>query len=80
MANHALLNNVEHQHLKINPARSTHLGDGVWYSETFVSEFRVAQAHYPIFFTKDDTTNTFSHSTHVYKLCKVWSRTYVQGM
>jgi hypothetical protein len=60
MANHALLNNVEHQHLKINPARSTHLGDGVWYSETFVSEFRVAQAHYPIFFTKDDITNTFS--------------------
>lgn len=60
MANHALLNNVDHQHLKINPARSTHLGDGVWYSETFVSEFRAAQAHYPIFFTKNKTSNAFS--------------------
>lgn len=60
MANNALLNNVDHQHLKINPARSTQLDDGVWYSETFVSEFRVAQAHYPIFFTKNDTTNVFT--------------------
>ena len=60
MANHALLNNIDHQHLKINFARSPQMGDGLWYSETFVSEFRAVQAHYPIFFVKNDTTNSFS--------------------
>jgi hypothetical protein len=60
MSNHALLNNVEHQHLKINPQRSAQLGDGFWYSETFPSEFKAVQAHYPIFFSKDDATNMFS--------------------
>lgn len=60
MANIALLNNIDHQHLKINPARSPSTGDGQWYSETFVSEFRAVQAHYPIFFVKDDKTKRFS--------------------
>lgn len=60
MANHALLNNIDHQHLKINFARSPQMGDGLWYSETFVSEFRAVQAHYLIFFVKNDTTNSFS--------------------
>ena len=60
MANIALLNNIDHQHLKINPARSSSTGEGLWYSETFVSEFRAVQAHYPIFFVKNDKANRFT--------------------
>ncbi|WP_440874137.1 SapC family protein [Thalassotalea sp. PLHSN55] len=59
MANHVLLNNIEHQSLKINPAHSEQLGDNLWFSPTFPAEFRSVQAHYPIFFHKDSQTGQF---------------------
>jgi len=59
MANHALLNNVEHKNLKIITTRSADLGDNVMSSTTFPKEFRSVQAHYPIFFHKQADTGQF---------------------
>ncbi|QBY03252.1 multidrug transporter [Thalassotalea sp. HSM 43] len=59
MANHALLNNVEHKDVKVITKRSAQYGDNMWYSMTFPQEFRSAQAYYPIFFTKDPGTGKF---------------------
>ncbi|XPF94476.1 SapC family protein [Colwellia sp. RE-S-Sl-9] len=59
MANHVLLNNIEHKDLKINAERSAVMGDNVWYAQTFPMEFRSAQAHYPILFHKDSNTGQF---------------------
>jgi hypothetical protein len=59
MANHVLLNNIEHKDLKINGERTAKMGDNVWYAQTFPMEFRSAQAHYPILFQKDSNTGQF---------------------
>jgi len=59
MANHVLLNSIEHKNLKINGERSEAMGDNVWYAQTFPMEFRSAQAHYPILFQKDSNTGQF---------------------
>ncbi|MCI2283535.1 SapC family protein [Colwellia sp. MSW7] len=59
MANHVLLNNIEHKELKINSERSAAMGDNVWFAQTFPMEFRSAQAHYPILFQKDNNTGQF---------------------
>ena len=52
MANTALLNNVEHKHLRVDTRRRTGLGDDVMFALTFPAEFRNVQAHYPIVFRK----------------------------
>ena len=52
MANHALLNNIEHRHLRIDSRRAAALGDDVMSAPTFPAEFRNVQAHYPIVFHK----------------------------
>ncbi len=52
MANHKLLNNVEHKDLRIVTTRSAALGDDVMSALTFPAEFRNLQAHYPIVFLK----------------------------
>ena len=52
MANHALLNNIEHRHLRIDSRRTAALGDDVMSAPTFPAEFRNVQAHYPIVFHK----------------------------
>jgi hypothetical protein len=52
MTNNALLNNVEHQHLRVDTRRGIGLGDDVMYALTFPAEFRSVQAHYPIVFRK----------------------------
>lgn len=59
MAKHALVNNQEHQDIKVITKRSEELGDNVWFALTFPMEFRSAQAHYPIFFNKDPNTGKF---------------------
>lgn len=59
MANHALLNNVDHKNLKIITTRSADFGDNVMYTMTFADEFRSIQAHYPIFFHKQSDTGNF---------------------
>ncbi|UJF20434.1 SapC family protein [Shewanella sp. OMA3-2] len=60
MAQHVLLNSVDHKDLKIITQRSAKYGDNLWYSVTFPLEFRSIQAHYPIFFQKDPATGQFN--------------------
>jgi SapC protein len=52
MANNVLLNNVDHNDLRIVTARSAEYGDNVMSALTFPAEFRNIQAHYPIVFRK----------------------------
>jgi hypothetical protein len=52
MPNHALLNNIEHKHLRVIGARGAAYGDAVMSALTFPAEFRQLQAHYPIVFAK----------------------------
>ena len=53
MANFALLNNVDHQDVKIITARAARYGDDIMYAPVFPFEFRNVQAFYPILFHQD---------------------------
>lgn len=53
MTNFALINNVEHQDLRVITDRRIELGDDVMYAMTFGFEMRSVQAHYPILFHQD---------------------------
>ena len=53
MANNALLNNVEHQDIRIITRHSAELGDDRMYALTFPFEFRNVQAYYLIMFHQD---------------------------
>lgn len=59
MANHALLNNIDHQDLKVITEKSAAFGNNQMYSMLFPFEFKHAQADYPIFFHKDNATGSF---------------------
>ncbi len=50
MSQHALLNNVEHRHLRVITTRDAAYGDAVMCSALYPLEFRAAQAWYPILF------------------------------
>lgn len=54
MTNFALLNIDDHQDLRIITDHAAKYGDNVMYAMTFPFEFRSIQAHYPIFFHRDD--------------------------
>ncbi len=60
MTNIAVLNNVDHQDLKINTTRSETNGDGYMCVPTFPREFRALQVHYPIVFAKNNTTGEYT--------------------
>jgi len=61
MANkYVLLNNVDHQNLRVITERSARYGDNVNFVMTFPLEFRNIQSCYPIFFRKDANTGQFS--------------------
>ena len=49
-----MLNNVDHQALRVVTARHARYGDNVMTCATFPAEFRDLQAHYPIVFRKDE--------------------------
>jgi len=53
VTNLALLNNIDHEEIKIITERSAKYGDNVMYAMTFPHEFRDIQAHYPILFHQD---------------------------
>ena len=53
MADFALLNNVDHQDVRIITERSARYGDDVMQAVTFPFEFRNVQAFYPILFQQD---------------------------
>ena len=57
---HVLLNNIDHQNIKIITDRSARYGDDVSFVMTFPLEFRRIQSCYPIFFRKDANTGQFS--------------------
>lgn len=59
MTNSVLLNNIDHQNLKIITERSATYGDNLWYAQTFPMEFKSVQAYYPIFFNKNPDTGKF---------------------
>jgi hypothetical protein len=59
MAQHALLNNVDHANLRIQAGHGAHFGDNLMFATTFPAEFREVQAHYPIVFRKSDDGTTF---------------------
>jgi hypothetical protein len=52
MARHVLLNNIDHQALRVDTTHSATLGDDLMLALTFPGEFRNVQAHYPIVFHK----------------------------
>lgn len=54
MPQHAVLNSVDHRHLRIDTARGAHLGDDIMSALTFPDEFRNVQTYYPIVFQRDD--------------------------
>lgn len=58
--NYVLLNNVEHQNLRVITDRSARYGDDVNFALTFPLEFRNIQSCYPIFFRKDAATGEFA--------------------
>jgi len=59
MSNHQMLNNKQHKNLKVHTQRSSELGDNIMLTLTFPNEFYDIQAHYPIVFHKDETTEKF---------------------
>jgi len=59
MATHALLNNVDHKHLRVITARGARYGDAVMSALTFPAEFRELQAYYPIVFARNADGSAF---------------------
>lgn len=54
MAQHALLNNVEHKNLKIRQDHGPQYNENLMCVPVFPAEARLAQAHYPLLFAKDN--------------------------
>lgn len=52
MANHVLLNNIDHKDLRVVTRRGARYGDALMSALTFPAEFRSILAHYPIVFGK----------------------------
>ena len=54
-----VLNNITHEHLKVNPRFSAELGDDVVSTITFLTELSDVQKEYPILCRKDPDTNEY---------------------
>jgi hypothetical protein len=59
MANHALLNNVDHRDLRVQTAYGAEFGDNMMCTLAIPSEFGHLQADYPIFFHQNQETGQF---------------------
>jgi SapC len=59
MSHTVLLNNVDHQALRVITRRAVEYGDAVMSAVTFPAEFRSLQAHYPLVFRKSPDGTTF---------------------
>ncbi|WP_339900883.1 SapC family protein [Paraglaciecola polaris] len=85
MANHVLLNNIEHSDLRVITQRGDEFGDNLWFSPTFVDEMRSVQAHYPIVFHKDQNTAQFTpvalfgfqQQENLFLQSSEWDATYI---
>lgn len=87
MTNLALLNNADHQDLKIITERSAKYGDDVMFAVTFPQEFRDIQACYPILFHRDDQDNFyplalfgFEKKENLFLDESRWNASYVPAM
>jgi hypothetical protein len=58
----ALLNNTQHQQLRVITERGAEYGDAVMSATTFPAEFRSLQAHYPIVFVKNEDGSFDAHA------------------
>jgi hypothetical protein len=59
MPNHQLLDNITHKDVHVITEHAAEYGDNNSYSHIFVAEFQDVQAHYPIFFQKNSSTDKF---------------------
>jgi len=59
MANHILLNNIEHKDLRVINRFSAEYGDNVGSTLIFPTEFEDVQKEYPIFFQINPTTGSY---------------------
>ena len=87
MSSFALLNNADHQDLRIITERSAKYGDDVMYAMTFPFEFRRIQAHYPILFHRDAKGDFypvalfgFRDGENLFLDAAGWSAAYVPAM
>ncbi len=82
-----LVNNVEHQDLRIVTDRSARYGDAVMQARTFPFEFRNVQAFYPILFQQDGQGGYipvalfgFRHGENLFLTDEGWQAGYVPAM
>lgn len=87
MANHVLLNNVDHKDLRIITTRSADLGDDVMLAITFPAELRNIQAHYPVVFRKTTDGSFqpvvllgFQEKQNLFLGARGWDATYLPLM
>ncbi len=87
MNNYALLNNVDHQDVRIITDRSAEYGDAVMYAPTFPAEFRDVQSTYPILFHTNEEGELypialfgFQNGENLYLDDSGWDAPYVPAM
>lgn len=87
MTDFALLNNDDHQDLRVITDHSADYGDNVMYAMTFPFEIRSIQAHYPIFFRRDDNRDYypvalfgFQEGENLFLDESGWNANYVPAM
>lgn len=87
MTDYALLNNVDHQNVKIVTARAAKYGDEVMKAPVFPFEFRNVQAFYPILFQKSaDGEHTpvalfgFQEGENLFLRESGWDAAYIPAM
>jgi len=87
VSNFALLNNVDHQDIRVIAERSAAYGDNVMHALIFPFEFRSVQACYPILFQKDVNSNVypvalfgFKENENLFLSDSGWDAAYVPAM
>ena len=87
MPNYALLNNVDHQDVKVVTDRAARYGDAVMKAMTFPFEFRNIQAFYPILFQQDGDGDFqpvalfgFQENENLFLGEDGWSAAYIPAM
>ena len=87
MPNFELLNNVDHQNLRVIRDRGAQFGDNVKYALTFPFEFRNIQHSYPILFQSDAQDNRFpvalfgfEEGENLFLRADEWDASYIPAM
>lgn len=88
MANHAMLNNVDHKDLRVATGRGADLGDDVMYTLALPCEFRSITADYPILFHRNGETGKyvpvvmfgFERGENLFLEGNQWHATYIPLM